>query len=880
MHILLSLVYQKKKSQKSLFTKFITSSATHHNRHRRTSCSHKKSMEMVHSHKNHFQLCFLLPLQFSSFLLFSLAYTDPDKYFINCGASSDAKLSNNQVFVADRNSASFSTGKSEHVSNTSTWIPELYQTARVYRQPCSYRFEIDQNGTYIVRLHFFAYLSRRANLYDALFNVSASGFSLLTNFSIRNSTSPVIKEFLLTIPQGDFRIQFIPCENSSLAFVSAIEVFLANEIRITDNATRVTSAGNAGNYKGLLSRALHTIHRINFGGSQIDYDESYWRKWVADGSYLILNNDSAVNSNYYPTRPNYFSSLATNYTAPDYVYQTAKQLKEVSGNNASLLNLTWRFPVSKNTSHFVRVHFCDIVIKTLNDIMFNLYIYSNFDKLIDPYNITTNFATPFFVDYVVDSDDSGFMNFSISPSENESRILNAFLNGLEIMEFVKTSGSILDECKPVKKFSPVIKIIGSVGSGAFMIVIIVVALRLKCRKSVPDQSLTKLLFGGLSFNRMTEGSANSSLPSNLNLSWRISLAEIQFATKNFNAKLLIGKGGFGKVYKGSLHNGTRVAVKRSEAGHGQGIEEFQTEIIVLSQIRHQHLVSLIGYCDERSEMILVYEYMEKGTLREHLYHSNDNSESSPSRFELSWKQRLEICIGAATGLHYLHTGPAGGIIHRDVKTTNILLNENYVAKVADFGLSKSGILDPEHFTMGVKGSFGYLDPEYLTTLQLTEKSDVYSFGVVLLEILCARPAINNSLPMDEMNLAEWGMLWQRKGQLEKIIDPVLVGKIKPSSLRKFGETAEKCLKTSGADRPKMHEVLYDLQYALKLQETAMHADPREDSTINTSFELQLPLAWQLHSDRILMEEDDHTPMGGDDDSDTKAILESPNPIED
>nr|XP_023920770.1 probable receptor-like protein kinase At5g24010 [Quercus suber] len=839
-------------------------------------------MEMVHSHKTLFQLCFLLPLQFSSFLLFSLAYTDPDNYFINCGASSDAKLYNDHVFVADRNSASFSTGKSEHVSNTSTWIPKLYQTARVYRQPCSYRFEIDQNGTYIVRLHFFAYSSGRANLYDALFNVSASGFSLLTNFSIRNSSdSPVIKEFLLTIPQGDFRIQFIPSQNSSLAFVNAIEVFLANETRITDNVTRVTSAGNAGNYKGLLSRALQAIHRINFGGSQIDYDETYWRKWVADDSYLMPNNDSAKNSTPYSQTPKYDLTLATNYTAPDDVYQTAKQLKtDCDSCNASLRTLTWRFPVSKNTSHFVRVHFCDIVFKTLNDTMFNLYIYSNFVQLIDPYNKTEDFAVPFYFDYVVDSDDSGFANFSISPLENGSPIRNAFLNGLEIMEFMITSDSILDECKPVKKLSPVIKIIGSVGSGAFMIVIVVVALRLKCRKSVPDQSLTKLLFGGLSFNRLTEGSANSSLPSNLNLSWRISFAEIQFATKNFNAKLLIGEGGFGKVYKGTLHNGTRVAVKRSEAGHGQGIEEFQTEIIVLSRIRHQHLVSLIGYCDERSEMILVYEYLEKGTLREHLYHSNDNSESSPSRSELSWKQRLEICIGAATGLHYLHTGPAGGIIHRDVKTTNILLNENYVAKVADFGLSKSGILDPEHFTMGVKGSFGYLDPEYLTTLQLTEKSDVYSFGVVLLEILCARPAINNSLPMDEMNLAEWGMLWQRKGLLEKIIDPVLVGKIKPSSLRKFGETAEKCLKTSGADRPKMHEVLYDLQYALKLQETAMHADPREDSTINTSFELQLPLAWQLPSDRILTVEDDHTPIGGDDDSDTKAILESQNPIED
>ncbi|CAI0387675.1 unnamed protein product, partial [Linum tenue] len=184
----------------------------------------------------------------------------------------------------------------------------------------------------------------------------------------------------------------------------------------------------------------------------------------------------------------------------------------------------------------------------------------------------------------------------------------------------------------------------------------------------------------------------------LNLKLKMPLTEILAVTDNFNPKLLIGSGGFGKVYEGKLANGVTVAVKRSESGHGQGRPEFQTEVLVLSKIRHRHLVSLIGYCDDGAEMILVYEFMKNGTLRDHLYRSDDDDSSSspPSSVAstttmLNWKQRFEICIGSAKGLHYLHTGSDGGIIHRDVKSTNILLDENFVAKVADFGLSQAGL---------------------------------------------------------------------------------------------------------------------------------------------------------------------------------------------
>ncbi|CAN1751552.1 Probable receptor-like protein kinase At5g24010 [Linum perenne] len=297
---------------------------------------------------------------------------------------------------------------------------------------------------------------------------------------------------------------------------------------------------------------------------------------------------------------------------------------------------------------------------------------------------------------------------------------------------------------------------------------------------------------------------------------KIPFDDIQFATKNFDKSLIIGMGGFGMVYKGVLsdENNTKIAVKR-------GLPEFHSEITILSRIRHRHLVSLVGYCEEQSEMILVYEYMEHGPLKSHLY----GSQHSP----LSWKQRLDICIGAARGIHYLHTGFIPGIIHRDIKSTNILLDESYEAKVADFGLSRAGpCLDETHVSTGVKGSFGYLDPEYFRRQQLTDKSDVYSFGVVMLEVLCARPAVDPLLAREQVNLAEWAMHWKQNGKLDQIVDPNIKDQIKQGSLEKFGETAEKCLAEYGVDRPSMGDVLWNLEYALQLQESGPLRQVNED----------------------------------------------------
>jgi serine/threonine protein kinase len=302
----------------------------------------------------------------------------------------------------------------------------------------------------------------------------------------------------------------------------------------------------------------------------------------------------------------------------------------------------------------------------------------------------------------------------------------------------------------------------------------------------------------------------SSLPEEL--CRRFSLDEIKTATHNFHKELIIGVGGFGNVFKGLIDEGTlTVAIKRLNPESKQGFHEFRTEIEMLSLLRHVHLVSLIGFCNEEGEMILVYDYMTKGTLRHHLYETPNHP--------LSWNQRLKICIGAASGLDYLHTGVKPPVIHRDVKTTNILLDEKWVAKISDFGLSKTG-QDNTAVSTFVKGTWGYLDPDYARSRQLTERSDVYSFGVVLFEVLCARKALDKKIETEQWHLASWARKCIDKKTISGIIDPYLKGKIAPECFKVYVAVAESCVHDQTIQRPAMKDVMEKLKFALELQEYA------------------------------------------------------------
>ncbi|CAN0921701.1 Receptor-like protein kinase HERK 1 [Linum grandiflorum] len=760
----------------------------------------------------------------------SKGFVPADNYLVDCGSDSETKVGS-RVFVADRSDSNLLSTPNHIVANTSAKATpfddsQLYQTARIFDQTSTYRFSIKQPGRHFIRLHFYPFVDSTYNLSQSSFDVSTPEHGLLSKFTPPRG-DPTVKEFSLNVQSTSLAITFVP-SSDSFAYVNAIEVVSVPDKLIEEGAS---SYNPRTDFQGVVRQALETSYRVNMGGPALNYaNDTLWRTWVPDTSFLLgessrqaVNNVAAVV---------YVSDGSTEEVAPRTVYGTASEMAS-AGTTDNNFNVTWQFKVDIGFQYLVRFHICDIRVNgTLNQLVFDVYI--NSQLAIKDYDTTAKssntLGAAFYQDVVTpEISDSSTLRVSIGPS-NLGSYPDALLNGLEIMKMNNSMGSLSGSAAvgPRPGSKKKLGLIVGVGVGLPLLVLaLCVFMVFRRRKQQAAQGHSKTwiplsIGGGHSHTTGSKFSNGTAASIDLNLQYRIPFAALQEATNNFDESWVIGIGGFGKVYKGELNDGPKVAVKRGNPRSQQGLAEFQTEIEMLSQFRHRHLVSLIGYCDEKNEMILVYEYMENGTLKSHLYGSEHPS--------LGWKQRLEACIGAARGLHYLHTGYAKAVIHRDVKSANILLDENLMAKVADFGLSKTGPeIDQTHVSTAVKGSFGYLDPEYFRRQQLTDKSDVYSFGVVLFEVLCARPVIDPTLPREMVNLAEWAMKWQKKGQLEQIIDSSLAGKIRPDSLRKFGETAEKCLAEYGVDRPSMGDVLWNLEYALQLQEAIV---PDEDNSTN------------------------------------------------
>ncbi|KAL4579803.1 hypothetical protein LXL04_015969 [Taraxacum kok-saghyz] len=312
---------------------------------------------------------------------------------------------------------------------------------------------------------------------------------------------------------------------------------------------------------------------------------------------------------------------------------------------------------------------------------------------------------------------------------------------------------------------------------------------------------------------------------------RIPLSDILSATNNFAEACCIGKGGFGKVYEGILSSrgNKMVAIKVLDRALGQGDAEFWKEVMMLSEYKHENIISLLGFCDEEKQKILIYKHASRKSLDAHIANK-----------ELTWARRLKICIDAARGLAYLHN-PAGTqhrLLHRDIKSSNILLDENWNGIIADFGLSKFGPANQKNtflITNNTVGTLGYVDPEYMEGGLLTKESDVYSFGVVLFEVLCGRLCIVNSVGQQSLTIMIRTHIKRHK--LEKLKDIVwcnIKDEAHPESLKKFTTIAYKCLKRYQIGRPNMEEVVEVLKKCLEIQEAfeAKDAIPKQVNLVD------------------------------------------------
>lgn len=328
----------------------------------------------------------------------------------------------------------------------------------------------------------------------------------------------------------------------------------------------------------------------------------------------------------------------------------------------------------------------------------------------------------------------------------------------------------------------------------------------------------------------------------------ISIQVLKNVTSNFSQENILGQGGFGTVYKGELHDGTKIAVKRMESGviAGKGLGEFKSEIAVLTKVRHRHLVALLGYCLDGLERLLVYEYMPQGTLSRHLFNWPEEGLKP-----LEWKKRLTIALDVARGVEYLHGLAHQSFIHRDLKPSNILLGDDMRAKVADFGLVRLAPEGKASIETRIAGTFGYLAPEYAVTGRVTTKVDVFSFGVILMELITGRKALDETQPEESMHLVTWfRRMHINKDTFRKAIDPAIdLNEETLASISTVAELAGHCCAREPYQRPDMGHAVNVLSSLVELWKPS---EQSSEDIYGIDLEMSLPQAlkkWQAYEGR-------------------------------
>ncbi|XP_026402224.1 wall-associated receptor kinase 2-like [Papaver somniferum] len=366
-----------------------------------------------------------------------------------------------------------------------------------------------------------------------------------------------------------------------------------------------------------------------------------------------------------------------------------------------------------------------------------------------------------------------------------------------------------------KKITTVIKIVIGVGLALLCLIIggSLLFLNIKKRKLSKLRDEFFLQNGGMLLKQQIGSHAGAIESTQI-----FTAKELEIATNKYDESRILGRGGYGTVYKGILSDNRVVAIKKSQIIVQSQIEQFINEVVILTQVHHRNVVRLLGCCLETQVPLLVYEYVSNGTLFEHIHHKVAGLSS------ISWEGRLRIAAETAGALAYLHSAASIPVIHRDIKSTNILLDENFTAKVSDFRASRLVPLDRTQITTVVQGTVGYLDPEYFHTSQLTEKSDVYSFGVVLIELLTGEKPLSLERSQEQRNLTSYFILSLKDGGLFDLLDARVTKEGKQEQVVIAAELAKRCLNLRGQERPRMKEVAAELEGLRRMLKTHTGTD--------------------------------------------------------
>ncbi|CAJ1834287.1 unnamed protein product [Sphenostylis stenocarpa] len=773
-------------------------------------------------------------------------YRPNDLFGISCGSSTNFSTLDTRNWTADIKFLSPTHQAVAAPPLTPSTQQGPYNSARLSQSQFTYSFPVTP-GPKFLRLFFFSTSYPNFDRSKACFTVQAGPYTLLQDFNASlnadadddpGNTNVLFREFCVHVGDGErLKITFIPSATDSYAFINGIEIVsMPSYLYYTNpkvHTAELPRFVGGETYEVDNNSALETMYRLRCGDAIIPAsgDTGMLRIWDVDTKYVISQSVESIDFGHKTNLS--FTEKTPNYTAPDLLYRSLRNM----GPNASInisFNLTWRLPVDPGFTYMLRLHFCQLnpLVNQSGDMIFLIFIQDHLvENMVDIFSWTDKQrGVPVVRDYAVNISAKGnqkkaYISLKMRPHP-QSKIMDAQLNAIELFKINDPTGNLAgpdpdhlpqtpNDQMSTKKNNSTMRTLVSVAGAVSSVVLfsfIIAFLLIKRRKNVAVNK------GSSKKYRTSRGSSSLSIPTDL--CRHFSIAEMRAATNNFDEVFVVGVGGFGNVYKGQIDNGsTTVAIKRLKPGSRQGIREFRNEIQTLSPLRHPNIVSLIGYCYEGNEMILVYDFMDHGSLRDHLYDTDNPS--------LSWKHRLQICIDVARGLHYLHRGAKQVIIHRDVKSTNILLDEKWVAKVSDFGLSRIG--EPTGISMSivsvnteVKGSIGYLDPEYYKRFLLTEKSDVYSLGVMLLEVLSGRQPLLHSEEKQRMSLVKWAKHCYENGSLTEIVDEELKGKLAPQCLRKFVEVALSCLLEDGTQRPSMNDLVELLEFALQLQDDVVN----------------------------------------------------------